>query len=111
MKIQGRTKIILYSIVHFIVVCYWGFLSIGLYVGFSVDEFFHRIGIFFFLTSNWPSYIVGVYRGYHMINDVKIYDAGYRLFYPVTILVNTIGWGLVGFVVGLIILAVKGRRK
>lgn len=59
--------------------------------------------------ASWPSFLLKIYP-YIIINGEKVWDFGNGLIHPLVILVNALGWGLVGFIVGLIISAVKGRR-
>lgn len=58
---------------------------------------------------NWPSFLLGVYPTFTVQGGDEVIE--FTLMDPMVYLVNAIGWGIVGFIIGLIISAVKGRRR
>jgi hypothetical protein len=61
------------------------------------------------ILVNWPSFLLGVYPIFITQSGDEIIE--FTLIDPKVYLVNAIGWGIVGFIVGLTISAVKGRRR
>jgi hypothetical protein len=102
-KIRSSVRIILYLIIHFVLICYVGFLSIGLYLTLSNSVAYWRTGVALLCISHWPSFALGMYR--------RIYSGEIDVFDPKIIIINIVGWILVGFIIGLVISAVKGRRR
>ena len=60
--------------------------------------------------ANLPSFLLKIYP-YIVVNGEVVWDVGRGLIHPLVILVNAIGWALFGFIVGLIISAIKGRKR
>jgi hypothetical protein len=63
-----------------------------------------------FLIANWASLLLRVYPTVTDLNGDIGYDAGKALFSIPVIIVNGLGWALIGFIIGLVISAVKGKR-
>ena len=66
--------------------------------------------LFAVYIANWPSFLLKIYP-YIVVDGEKVWDFGSGLIHPLVILVNALGWGLFGFIVGVIISAIKGRKR
>jgi len=66
-----------------------------------------NVGANLFYIANWPSLLLKIYPVSNVINGMIEYNVELGFFHPLVILVNTIGWGLIGFIVGCLILIIK----
>jgi len=73
----------------------------------SYGEDYVNVGANLFYIANWPSLLLKIYPVSNVINGMIEYNVELGFFHPLVILVNTIGWGLIGFIVGCLILIIK----
>lgn len=66
---------------------------------------------FLFPVANWPSLLINIYPSSTIKKEMIGYDIGSGLFNPSVIIINAIGWIIVGFFVGLIVSIVLKQRK
>lgn len=64
-----------------------------------------------FPIANWPSLLTKTYPMFGDENGVTGYDILKGLFYPPTLIANGLGWGLIGFLIGLGISAIMSLGK
>ncbi len=64
-----------------------------------------------FYLANWPSVLTKIFPVSLRSDGVIGYDIIHWIRNPKVIFTNAVGWGLIGFAVGLIISAVKGRKR
>ncbi|MCK4234155.1 hypothetical protein KAX75_06980 [candidate division WOR-3 bacterium] len=113
MKIKEWKRIIILSLIFFVSLsialpfytliadmAMWGTYHKGLSIA---DMLFH--------LTNWFSILLKIYPTVVSVDGKIVYDAGAGLFHPLVIIANAIGWGLIGFVVGLIISVIKDRKR
>jgi hypothetical protein len=64
-----------------------------------------------FYIANWPSLLLKIYPTITTMHGTVVHSVEHGFFNPLIIISNAIGWTSVGFIIGLIISAVKGKRR
>jgi hypothetical protein len=67
-------------------------------------------GSVLYTIANWPSMSICLYPTITTTEGEVVPD-GAAIFNPFVIIVNAIAWAIPGFIIGLIVSAVKGRRR
>jgi hypothetical protein len=65
----------------------------------STDWFHNYMGKSFLFLAYWPSFLV------------RLDKPDTPLFFPLSILINAIGWGIAGFAIGWIVSVYRSRKK
>ena len=85
----------------------WGLNFTAVVVGLFIDEAFYPkepfLSEIIIYIANWPSFLMKIYPTITTTDGSVVIDAGKGIFDPSVILYNSIGWAIVGFIVGLII--------
>ena len=113
MKITEGKRTIIRSIILFLILP-WGFLFSGIFVGMfflSALPGGANLSKILIYIANWPSLLFKIYPFIITPRGKVVWDVGRGLIHPLVILFNAIGWGLIGFIVGLIISVIKGRKR
>ncbi len=107
-KISKKAKLIITVVLFFIgllwILKFWD-LSTSVFL--SVGEDYVNVGANLFYIANWPSLLLKIYPVSNVINGVVEYNVETGFFHPLVMLVNAIGWGLIGLIVGLLTLIMK----
>jgi hypothetical protein len=107
-KISKKAKLIITTVLFFIGLLWMlKFWDLSTSVCLSVGEDYVNVGANLFYIANWPSLLLKIYPVSNVINGVVEYNVETGFFHPLVILVNAIGWGLMGFIVGCLILIIK----
>jgi Na+-driven multidrug efflux pump len=75
------------------------------------DKVGHYHSLLSFYLANWPSILVKVYPTITSFKNEPDYDLGRGFYHPGVILINAIGWALIGGIWGLIWSGVLKTRK
>lgn len=113
MKITKGKKPIVFSIIFFLILpCVFMFIVACLAMTFEqgLTGGGPYLSDHLFNLANWPSLFLKIYPTIITMHGTKVYSVERGIFNPLVIIVNAIGWGIPGFIIGLIISAVKGRR-
>ena len=115
MKINIKNRHVKYTVIALLIFSFV-FPHIVAFIGFTrqgdkPSEVFNNFINGLFIFANWPSFLLKIYPYVIDLDGEVVWDIGNGLINPIVIIVNAIGWGLIGFVVGLIISAVKGRKQ
>ena len=114
MKVAEKNKPIIFFIIFFPVLS-WIFLFIGFFVALTFEQGLAGGGPYLsgilMTIANWPSLLLNIYPTYTDMHGIVGYDIQRGLFHPLVIIANVIGWGLFGFIVGLIISVIKERKQ
>jgi len=73
----------------------------------SYGEDYVNVGGNLFYIANWPSLLLKIYPVSNLMNEVVEYNVEAGFFHPLVMLVNAIGWGLIGIIVGSLLLIIK----
>jgi hypothetical protein len=107
-RISKRKKLIISTVLLFIgllwMLKFWG-LSTSVFL--SIGEDYVKVGSNLFYIANWPSLLLKIYPVSNVINGVIEYNVESGFFHPLVMLVNAIGWGLIGLIIGSLILIGK----
>ena len=107
-KISKKAKLIITTVLFFIGLLWMlKFWDLSTSVFLSVGEDYVNVGANLFYIANWPSLLIKIYPVSNVINGVVEYNVETGFFHPLVILVNAIGWGLIGLIVGCFILIIK----
>jgi hypothetical protein len=107
-KISKKTKLIITTVLFFIGLLWMlKFWDLSTSVFLSVGEDYVNVGANLFYIANWPSLLLKIYPISNVIDGVVEYNVELGFFHPLVILVNAIGWGLIGLIVGCFLLILK----
>ena len=107
-KISNKAKLIITTVLFFIGLLWMlKFWDLSTSVFLSVGEDYVNVGANLFYIANWPSLLLKIYPVSNVINGVVEYNVESGFFHPLVMLVNAIGWGLMGLIVGCLILIIK----
>ncbi len=107
-KISKRKKLIISTVLFFIGLLWMlKFWDLSTSVFLSVGEDYVNVGANIFYIANWPSLLLKLYPISNVIDGVVEYNVESGFFHPLLMLVNAIGWGLIGLVVGSLLLIIK----
>jgi len=107
-KISKKTKLIITTVLFFIGLLWMlKFWDLSTSVVLSVGEDYVNVGANLFYIANWPSLLLKIYPVSNVINGMIEYNVELGFFHPLVILVNTIGWGLIGLIVVCFLLIIK----
>ena len=114
MKVAEKNRPIIFFIIFFPVLS-WIFLFIGFFVALTFEQGLagggpYLSGILFYI-ANWPSLLLEIYPTITTMHGTVVHSVERGFFNPFVIIVNAIGWGFIGFLVGLTISAIKGRKR
>jgi len=103
-----RAKLIITTVLLFIGVLWMlNFWDLSTSVFLSVGEDYVNVGANLFYIANWPSLLLKIYPISNITNGTVEYNVESGFFHPLVMLVNVIGWGLIGLIVGSLILIWK----
>jgi len=109
-RISKRAKLIITTVLLFIgllwMLKFWD-LSTYVFLEDPYGELRVKVGGNLFYIANWPSLLLKIYPISNVVNDVVKYNVESGFFHPLVMLVNAIGWGLIGLIVGSLILIGK----
>ena len=107
-SISKKSKLIITTVLFFIgllwILKFWD-LSTSVFL--SVGEDYVNEGANLFYIANWPSLLLKIYPISNVTNRVVEYNVETGFFHPLVMLINAIGWGLIGLVVGALLLIIK----
>lgn len=110
-RISKRKKLIILTVLLFIGLLWMlSFWDLSIYVFLedpSCGSLYVKAGSNLFFIANWPSLLLKIYPVSNVINGVIEYNVESGFFNPLVMLVNAVGWGLIGLVVGSLILIWK----
>jgi hypothetical protein len=101
-------SIIFFPILSWILLFMSLFLAATLYQG-SAGEILQPTDILF-IIANWPSFLLKIYPTYITSYGKVAIDLERGIFNSSVIIYNSIGWALIGFVVGLIVWITKRKK-
>jgi hypothetical protein len=114
MRIKDKYRIIIYSIIISQVLP-WILNFIAVVIGLFIDEafwtkepFLSEITIY---IANWPSFLMKIYPTITTTDGSIVIDFGKGIFDHSVILYNSIGWAIVGLIVGIIISVTKFKKQ
>ncbi len=61
--------------------------------------------------ANWPALLLKIYPSVVSLDGEIVYALDRALFNPLIIIINALGWGLIGFVVGILLKFWKRYRN
>jgi len=107
-RISKRKKLII-TVVLFFIGLLWmlKFWDLSTSVFLSIGEDYVNVGANLFYIANWPSLLLKMYPISNVTNGIIEYNVESGFFHPLVMLVNVIGWGLIGLVVGSLLLIIK----
>jgi hypothetical protein len=109
-EISKKSKLIITTVLLFIgllwMLKFWD-LSTSVFLEFPYGEDYVKVGGNLFYIANWPSLLLKIYPVSNVIDSAIEYNVESGFFYPLVIMVNAIGWGLKGLIVGSLILIWK----
>jgi len=105
-KISKKTKLIITTVLFFIGLL-WMLKFWDLSTSVSILYDYTNVGSNLFSIANWPSLLLKIYPVSNVINGMIEYNVELGFFHPLVILVNAVGWGLIGFIVGSLLLIIK----
>jgi hypothetical protein len=112
MRIKDKYRIIIYSIIIFQVLP-WGLNFIAFVIGMFIEGAFalypYISGTILYI-ANWPSFLMGIFPTTTSVDGKVVIEAGEGIFDPSVILYNSIGWAIVGLIVGIIISVIKFKK-
>jgi len=114
MRITDGKKTVIFCIIFFLILpCVFMFIAGCLAMTFEqgLAGGGPYLSDILFNLANWPNLFLKIYRTIITMHGTEVYSVERGIFNPLVIIVNTIGWGMVGFIIGLIISAVKGRKR
>jgi hypothetical protein len=107
-RISKRKKLIISTVLFFIGLLWMlSFWDLSTSVFLSVGEDYVKVGGNLFYIANWPSLLLKIYPISNVTNGVIEYNVESGFFHPLVMLVNAIGWGLIGLIVGSLLLIIK----
>jgi hypothetical protein len=114
MRISGKSRTVLLTIIFFLFLpCILTFIAVffALLIEQALAGGGPYVSEILMYIANWPSLVLKIYPTITTMHGTKVYSLEHGLLDPLAIIVNAIGWGLVGFIIGLIISVIKGRKK
>jgi hypothetical protein len=116
----GRFRILWTPVLMFVII--FAFIAIALPFAASVSGIVAMTGspeepdlfAILFPIANWPSLLTRTYPMFVDENGVAGYDILKGLYHPLTLIANGLGWGLIGFVIGIgisALMSIKKKRK
>ncbi len=108
-KIMSKKSKLIITTVLFFIGLLWmlKFWDLSTSVFLSIGEDYVNVGANLFYIANWPSLLLKIYPISNVTNGLIEYNVEIGFFNPLVMLVNAIGWGLIGLVVGSLILIKK----
>jgi len=108
-KIMSKKSKLIITTVLFFIGLLWmlKFWDLSTSVFLSYGEDYVNVGGDLFYIANWPSLLLKIYPVSNVIDGVVEYNVEAGFFHPLVILVNTIGWGVIGLIVGSLLLIIK----
>jgi len=105
-KISKKTKLIITTVLFFIGLL-WMLKFWDLSTSVSILYDYTNVGSNLFYIANWPSLLLKIYPVSNVIDGAIEYNVESGFFHPLVMLVNAVGWGLIGLIVGSLLLIIK----
>jgi len=106
--LSKRAKLIITTVLLFIgllwILKFWD-LSTSVFLAYGED--YVNVGGNLFYIANWPSLLLRIYPVSNVTNRMVEYNVEAGFFHPLVMLVNAVGWGLIGLIVGSLLLIIK----